>query len=55
MKNDGYSRNGHCFNGWGITHYNTIVFGVRVTLQGVVRRGRNMIIPALPGAHAART
>lgn len=28
--------------------------GVRVTMQGVVRHGRNMILPGLLGAHDAR-
>lgn len=28
--------------------------GARVTLQGVVRHGRNMVLPVLPGAYAAR-
>ena len=39
--------NGDCYNGWGIIQ-------VPVTTQGVVRHGRNMILPVLLGAHAAR-
>ena len=54
IKSDGCS-NDYCYNGWGMKQYYNS-WGIIYSMQGVVRYGRNMILPLLLlGAPAART
>ena len=42
------------YNGWAMIHYSDATVGVRVSTQGVLWHGRNMILPLTLGVHADR-